>query len=125
MSEEMIKILTPVIVTVITGLVSWGLAELAAFVRVKTKNENALAAVDSISKAVKNVVSEVGQEVKAAAVDGKFTPEERAAMKLLAIEKVNAQVSHVVQKNATRFVGDLDAFIASRIEREVAKAKKS
>lgn len=124
MTEELVKVLTPILVTVVGGVTTWILAELSRWIRTKTKNENALAAIEDIVALVRTAVSEVGQTVQAAAADGKFTPEERKGMKELAMGKVKAQIPHVVERNAIRMINTVDDFIAARIEREVAKAKR-
>ena len=124
MTEELVKVLAPILVTVVGGVTTWILAELSRWIRTKTKNENALAAIEDIVALVRTTVSEVGQTVQAAAADGKFTPEERNEMKALAMSKAKAQIPPVVERNAIRMINTVDDFIAARIEREVAKAKR-
>lgn len=124
LTEELVKVLTPILVTVVGGVTTWILAELSRWIRTKTKNENALAAIEDIVALVRTAVSEVGQTVQAAAADGKFTPEERKGMKELAMGKVKTQIPHAVERNAIRMINTVDDFIAARIEREVAKAKR-
>jgi len=124
MTEELVKVLTPILVTVVGGVTTWILAELSRWIRTKTKNENALAAIEDIVALVRTAVSEVGQTVQTAAADGKFTPEERQGMKELAMGKVKAQIPPLIERNAIRMINTVDDFIAARIEREVAKAKR-
>ncbi len=40
MTEELVKVLTPILVTVVGGVTTWILAELSRWIRTKTKNEN-------------------------------------------------------------------------------------
>ena len=124
MQGELVQILAPVFVSVVSILVSWGLAELSMYIRNKTKNENALKAMEDISTLVRITVAEVGQNFEAAAADGKITVDEGKKMKYIAIERVKAQIPPLVQKHALLSVNNLNDFIASRIEREVVKVKK-
>ena len=123
MQGELVQILAPVFVSVVGILVSWGLAELSMYIRNKTKNENALKAMEDISALVRTTVSEVGQNFETAAKDGKITREEGVTMKNIAINQVKAQIPPLVQKHALLSVNNLNDFIASRIEREVVKLK--
>ena len=124
MQGELVQILAPVLVSVVGILVSWGLAELSMYIRNKTKNENALKAMEDISALVRTTVSEVGQNFEKAADDGTITRDEGVTMKNIAIAKVKAQIPPLVEKHALLSVNNLNDFIASRIEREVVKAKK-
>ena len=123
MQGELVQILAPVMVSVVGILVSWGLAELSMYIRNKTKNENALKAMEDISALVRTTVSEVGQNFEVAAKDGKITRDEGVTMKNIAIAKVKAQIPPLVEKHALLSVNNLNDFIASRIEREVVKLK--
>ena len=123
MQGELVQILAPVMVSVVGILVSWGLAELSMYIRNKTKNENALKAMEGISALVRTTVSEVGQNFEVAAKDGKITRDEGVTMKNIAIAKVKAQIPPLVEKHSLLSVNNLNDFIASRIEREVVKLK--
>lgn len=123
MENELLKTLSPIVVSVVAILVSWALAELSKFIRSKTKNENALKALNDISGLVKATVSEIGQTFQKASADGKITQAEAVLMKRQAIQKVKAQVPPLVEKHALLAVNSLENFISARIEREVVKAK--
>uniref|UniRef100_A0A6H1ZBU4 Holin n=1 Tax=viral metagenome TaxID=1070528 RepID=A0A6H1ZBU4_9ZZZZ len=124
METELLKTLVPILVSVVGILVSWGLAELSGYIRSKTRNENALKAMEDISALVRTTVSEVGETFKKAAADGKITSDEGRQMKALAILKVKDQIPPLVEKHALLAVNNLNDFIASRIEREVVKLKQ-
>jgi len=123
MEVELLQTLAPVLVSVIGILVSWGLAELSRYIRNKTKNENALKAMEDISALVRTTVSEVGQTFQKASADGTITRDEGIKMKNIAIAKVKVQIPPLVEKHALLAVNNLNDFIASRIEREVVKSK--
>ena len=123
MESDLLKTLAPVLVSVIGILVSWGLAELSRYIRSKTKNENALKAMEDISALVRTTVSEVGQTFQKASADGTITRDEGIKMKNIAIAKVKVQIPPLVEKHALLAVNNLNDFIASRIEREVVKSK--
>ena len=124
METQLLQTLAPIIVSIVGILVSWGLAEISKYFRSKTKNENALSAIDDITSLVKASVSEVGQTFQKAAVDGKITKEEGILMKEQVIEKVKTQIPPLVEKNALLAVNKLEDFIATRIEREIVKSKQ-
>lgn len=121
MEGELIQILAPLAVAVVTTLVSWGLTELSRYVRAKTNNENAAMAMESLTSIVRTAVSEAGQTFKRAAADGKLTTDEIAEIKNLTIARVHQLVPVEVKKNAEKLVADLDQYIVARIEREVKK----
>ena len=123
MEIELTQLLAPILVTVVTALVSWGLAEASRYIRARTNNENALMAMEDISALTRTVVSEVGQTFKVAAEDGKITAAEGQHMKNIALDRIRNQIPPLVVKHAEKAVNDLEAFIESRIEREVAKSK--
>ena len=123
METELLKTLAPIFALVISAIVSWGLAELSIYVRNKTKNENALKAMEDISALVRTTVSEVGQTFQRASADGTITRDEGIKMKNIAIAKVKVQIPPLVEKHALLAVNNLNDFIASRIEREVVKSK--
>jgi len=123
METELLKTLVPILVSVVGILVSWGLAELSGYIRSKTRNENALKAMEDISALVRTTVSEVGETFQKASADGKITRAEAISMKTTAIKKVKAQIPPLVKKHALLAVNSLEDFIAGRIEREVSKAK--
>lgn len=125
MSEDIIAVLTPIFVSVIGLLASWGLAELSRFIRSRTDNEIVKGAIATLGEVVETTVRELGQTVKAAGADGKFTAEEKAAIKNQAITHVRSQLPAAVQKNALKAVNDLEKYINSRIERSYAETYKN
>jgi hypothetical protein len=123
MVEKILAELAPILVGLASILGTWLLWELRRWVRSRTNNELAFAALDDIEDLVRTVVSDVGQTFELAAADGKITPEEGAEMKAMAHATITSQIPPMVKRNALRLVNDLDEFVNSRIEREVVMAK--
>ena len=123
MKEQLISTLAPICISLAGVLGTWILYEVRRWVRARTNNELAFAAIEDISVVVKTVVTELNQTFVAAAEDGVFTPEERAEMKAMAHAMVVAQIPPLIKRNAIRLVNNFDDWVNSRIEREVVKAK--
>jgi len=123
MSEEMIKILVPAAGTILTLLVSWGLAELSRYIRAKTKNENVNQAISELSLIVEDTVKNLNQTFTRSAADGKFTDAEKLEIKKQAMDMVKNQIPAITAQQIERAVSSLDVFINSRIEATVADVK--
>jgi hypothetical protein len=123
MQEELIKTLGPILVGVVTLLASWGLAELSRYVRTKTKNEQALGAMDAFSEIVKTTVMDLAQTATGSLKDGKFTSDEATKLKEQAVDRVKAQVTPALEKQLNGAVADLETFLRSKIEAEVLNSK--
>jgi len=119
--------LAPVAATLLSALASWGMYELAKFVRTKTKNEAANDAVTHITETANTTVEELEQTLvpafKEAASDGKLSKEDRAKLKDLAVRKVNSQIPDKMNKLASQIVNSVDRFIRAKIEKAVLDLK--
>ena len=117
----------PVLGTVVTGLVSWGVVELTKYVRTKTKNEMANNAVSQICQTVQTTVADLNQTMvpamQKAAVDGKITKEDAIVLKNLAVEKINKQIPGAIEQAALLSVNSISALIEAEIEQAVGEAK--
>ena len=123
MQEQLIATLAPICISLAGVLGTWILYEVRRWVRARTNNELAFAAIEDVAVVVRTVVSELNQTFLAAAEDGVFTPEERTEMKAQAHAMVVAQVPPLIKRNAMRLINNFDDWVSSRIEREVVKAK--
>jgi hypothetical protein len=123
MQEELIKTLGPILVGVVTLLASWGLAELSRYVRTKTKNEQALGAMDAFSEIVKTTVFDLAQTATGSLKDGRFTPAEGAKIKQEAVDKIKSQITPALEKQLSSAVADLEKFLNSKVEAEVLNSK--
>lgn len=120
--------MAPVVATLISGLVSWGLYEVSKYVRSKTKNEEANNAVTHITETVNTTVQELEQTmvpaIKAASADGKLSDDDKNRLKALAVEKVNRQIPDKMSKLAGLMVNSVDSFVKAKIEKAVLDLKK-
>jgi len=118
----------PVLGTIVTGLVSWGVVELTKYVRTKTKNEMANQAISQICQTVQATVADLKQTMVPAmqkvAADGKITKEDATVLKNLAVEKINKQVPKAIEQAALLSVNSVSALIEAEIERAVGETKK-
>ena len=113
--------------TLLTPLVSWGLAEGARGIRNKFKNEAVDSALTRITHTVETTVADLSQtmvkKMKEATDDGRLTPEEARDIKGVAVQTVFDQVPDKIQKLAEGGVNDLTLFVQSKIEQAVSKQK--
>jgi len=129
MVETLAAILAPVIVTVVGGLVSWGIAEGTRYLRAKTRNEVLGAALAQVGNITQSVVSDLEETMKkgmaARTQDGKLTMAEAKALKEAALSRINNQLPAKLEKAARAGVNDLDQYIQGRIEEAVSAKKAS
>lgn len=117
----------PVLGTIITGLVSWGVVEITKYVRQKTKSESANEAVSQICQIAQTTVAELNQTMvpamQKAAADGKITKEDALHLKKLAVEKINKQIPGAIEQSAKLAVNSVSALIEMQIEKAVGESK--
>lgn len=120
-----LNVCLPIFVTLFSGLFSWGTVEAVKFVKAKTKNEAAAAAVGQIGDVVQTVVDELNQTVVSTikAPGQKLDSRAAAEVKRRAMEKINQQLPEVVAKTAEAVVGPINAYISSKIEQAVGVSK--
>lgn len=108
----------------LAGLATWGIALL----RKKTTADVAQTALDHVDRVTSTVVDGLTQtvaaELKKAAADGKLTADEIVNLKENAINQTKTLLSSSVMSAATSVVGDLNGYIATKIEAQVLAQKK-
>lgn len=123
-----IEILAPVVFSLVSALVSWGLYELTKFIRTKTKNENVNDAVSHICHTVETTVHSLEQdmahELKLAAANGKLSKEEGHRIKTMAIGRVKAQLPKKIIKTAKGAVNNIGLLIEDKIDKAVLELKR-
>lgn len=124
-----VEALAPVVFSLVSALVSWGVYELTKFFRTKTKNENVNDAISHICHTVETTVQGMEQEMvaaaKSAAADGKLTKKEAVNMKNIALTRVRSQVPYKITKIANKAINDMERFISAKIEKAVLDLKRS
>lgn len=119
--------LLPTIITMMSGLVSWGLVEITKYIRLRTKSEAVNDAVSHICHTVKTTVKEIAQTTaKEFMKNGKLTTDGKVALKLLTINKIKEQIPNAFIKTASGAVNSVNDLIEAKIEKAVLelKAKK-
>lgn len=123
--EDIYNIILSVLATVLTGLASWGVSVLVAWINSKIKNEKVRAAIESARDIIVAAVAETSQTF----VDNlKKTGDFSEALQAEAYEKTFSRVKSQLTAEAYELikatVNDVDAWIASEIEKAVADRKK-
>lgn len=125
--EQFIADLAPAIASVALAVLSLVFIRVESYIRTKVNNEKAQATMLSINDMVKTVVADVGatsvKRVRAAADDGVITANEAQALKSEAILRIKALIPPQSTKIAAKVISDLDVYINSKIEEEVAASK--
>ncbi|MBW2606120.1 MAG: hypothetical protein JRD05_00645 [Deltaproteobacteria bacterium] len=123
--QELAATILPTIITMLSGLFSWGMVELTKYIRTKTKNEAINDAVSHICHTVDTTVKEIAQttakEYKKSR--GKLSFEATQRLKALAVSKVKAQIPAAINKIAGMAVNDVGNFIEAKIEKAVLELK--
>jgi len=125
MMNLIISTLGPTILTLLSGLVSWGLIELTKYIRTKTKNEAVNDAVAHICHTVDTTVKELAQTTAAEYKnsDGSLSKDAAIRLKFLAIKKVKNQVPDAIMMTAGIAVNSVNQLISAKIEKAVFEMK--
>lgn len=116
--------LMPTIITMMSGLVSWGLVEISKYIRSKTKSEAVNDAVSHICHTVDTTVKEMAQTTaKEFMKSGKLTSEGKQALKALAINRIKDQIPNAFIKTAGKAVSSVNQLIEAKIEKAVLELK--
>ncbi len=125
--EQFIADLAPAIASLALAVLGLVFIRVESYIRTKVNNEKAQAAMLSINDMVKTVVADVGatsvKKVRAAAADGVITANEAQALKSEAILRIKTLIPAQSTKIAAKVIADLDVYINSKIEEEVAAGK--
>lgn len=120
-----VPILLPGAGTLVSVLASLVLVWVKKYVKTKTDNILVENALTRISNTTETVVASLGQTVaqslKEAAVDGKLTKDDAAALRDKAYTSVMALLPEVLKQQATLGVADLNQLIFAKIEQAVGK----
>ena len=108
--------------------------KLAAFIQAKIDNQVAEGILVRLDEAAFSAVGEVwqtmGEAMKAAAADGKFTAEEKAALKAAAISSVKAELGQKGIDTLLKVLGwkseaDADKAIGAKVENAIYRVKRA
>lgn len=119
------EIIISALAIIVTGLASWGVSVLIAYLNTKIKNEKVRAAVEGAREIIVAAVAETSQTF---VDDLKKTGDFSEALKAEAYEKTLARVRAQLTVEAETLIksttNDLDAWISAEIEKAVAESKK-
>lgn len=124
LAMQAINYLAPVVLalagTLITMAINW--------VRVRTNNDQAAAALERLSHTTATVVAELQQTVvpklRAASIDGKLSPEDQRELRHMVLARVKDTVSPEVLRLARRALADTDRWLLRKAEQSVLRLKR-
>jgi len=123
-TEQLMAVIVPALVSVIGLLMSWGLAELTRFIRTKTKSQAVSSAMEQVGEITWNTVNEIEKSVRKSTEDGALTPAEARELKAIALARIKGQLPKTVQAAVKAGVNSLDDFLAGKVEEAVLTYKK-
>lgn len=119
--------IAPMIVTLVGLLLTWALTEAIRWLRERTKDTLLGRAVDAVETLVDTVVKELQQTVvedlKAAAADGKLTPDEIRMVKDKAVGYVMSKIPQALRTILEAYLGPLEEYVSARIEARIYELK--
>lgn len=124
--EQFSTILWSALGTIVTGLVTWGVAALTSWLSTKVKNEKVAGYLTSITTIVGTVVKEVFQTyVEALKNTNSFTAECQEEALTKALAKVKQSLSTDVITFITDTYGDVEEYLTSQIEAMIYSLKNT
>ena len=119
MENMLMGILAPVAVTVAGTVVTWGLAEVARFMRARVRNEETREALSRVMEAAQSVVAELEVSMRRElAGTGKLSPAQAVALKRRAVNLVESQLDPGTRGTLTTAVnGMLEEYLSGVVER--------
>jgi len=131
MEPQLVQIFTdqviPLLLTMITGLVSLGLLYFNKWLKSKTNSVKTWEAFESVSMIVENTVKEASEtivkEAKAAAEDGTLGKEDALKIKNAVLNQIKGSLPSATTKVLQKSVADLDLYIRGEIEKKIEEAK--
>lgn len=120
------NVIMPALAIVVTGLASWGMSVLVAWLNTKIKNENIKRALESTREIITAAVAETSQTfVDDLKKTGNFTDAMKAEALKKSIERVKTQLTAEAAQLISATTNDFDAWITAEIEKAVAESKKT
>jgi polyhydroxyalkanoate synthesis regulator phasin len=118
----------PLLATVVSALLIWGLTEFTKWIRSKVKSEQLgdafIAAAQLAATTVNEANATIVKGFQEAAVDGKITKDEAKQVKEDVLGQVKTNLPERSNKLLSEAVGDLDAYLRGLIEQKVEDAKR-
>lgn len=123
--EFLNTVIIPALAIIVTGLASWGISALVAWLNTKIKNEKVRTALKNTRDIIMAAVAETSQTfVDDIKKTGKFTE----VLKIEAYDKTLQKVKMQLTEEATKLIAtttnDIDAWLHAEIEKAVKSSKK-
>lgn len=118
--NELLQLLLGVLGTILTGLATWGISMLTAWVNSKIKDEKMRVVVTNVSMVISAAVATTNQTfVDSLKKEGKFDKEAAAKAFKLTKEAVMKQLTEDVKKLIEQNYGDVEEYVMTQIEQHV------
>jgi len=123
--EDVLTAIVNGLAPILIALVGWGTAELAKYMRAKTKDRNINTVMTTVHSVISDVVTDMQHtQVQSLKDIGEFTPVIGANIKNTAISSVLGMLAPSLTKMANKYIGNLEAYVSSAIEVELANVKR-
>jgi len=121
--QEILKILIPSILTLITSFVGYALILMRRWIENKLHLEHSSNSFQLMDKIVEAVVNDLEQTVRPMLSDGKLSKVEQLKLKELALERSRKLIAPEIKDLLLTKITNLDEYLSSRIEYEILKNK--
>lgn len=123
--EFLNNVIIPALATIVTGLAGWATAALVKWLNSKVKNEQVKTAVENAREIITAAVAETAQTfVDDLKKTGDFSEALKAEAFQKTLDRVKAQLTAEAESLIKSTTNDINAWIASEIEKAVAERKK-
>jgi hypothetical protein len=115
--ENVLTIIVNGLAPILIALVGWGTAEVAKYMRAKTKDENLNTVLMALQDAVSNVVTDIQHtQVQSLKDTGKFTADIGVSVKSKAMRSVLNTLTPSIMNMANKYINNLESYVSSAIE---------
>ena len=126
MTEELLNTILAAVGVIISGLAAWAAEALVSWIKTKIKDKKFQMFLEKITYIVRDAVQAVYQEfVDGLKKQGKFDEEAQTMVKDKAIEIIECQLTASMREFIEENFGDLELWIAHKIESIIYEAKHS
>ena len=123
--EFLNTVIFPALAIIISGLASWGVTVLVAYLNTKIKNEKVRGQLENVRDIITAAVAQTAQNfVDDLKKNGEFSPEMQAEALKRTLAEVKKQLTEEATDAINTITKDAEAWIAAEIEKAVAESKK-
>lgn len=128
MKEILMQYAAEFAATVALAILSMLMARAAAWLKAKTKDEQAAASLERIHHTAQTVVAHIEQtmrkEFARSMADGRLTKGEAVRLQEIAVKRINEILTPEVKATAGASVANLEAFLRAKVEQAVLQMRQ-